>query len=495
MTQNKKEHSALLLASPALAGNSTPTLNRAVTLARSCDFTLYHSASDGAWSKRLGNRIRGERCGNRQLAAQLLCGKFQSATAIAPDVEMRLRTSRFLGLVVSMRMLEEDWPALEPLIQRLSDLELASVRIVTILKENVTIPFRLRLEEWVDFRESLHFEESARELLTLLRENPGLPGRNPRVSIGAASKSAIEPAWEAKPLFTRARKATERIISNLFPVVEIPKRVFSVESRFHSETEIMEACGGPGQLPFVLKDARIYTVLPLTKNSVFAPALKQSSEPFWEPFTEWLSDPQAARFAIELLNRLLRHHAWKRGLRFEESLNLFYFTRSKPKNIWWEIGGRTVQRQVTAPHITWNRTGDHETTQFQCGWRHEAVRCEFTEILGSLFLRLEPAWFRTELDGKTPSTRQPVGPLDFCPPTSRKNGRILQTLRFWSAVLAKGHRELRIDVGTNPIRVRLVPAASSSPTVSLNDQIGFDTLALPDIDEAQLIPELGSIEE
>jgi hypothetical protein len=70
----------------------------------------------------------------------------------------------------------------------------------------------------------------------------------------------------------------------------------------------------------------------------------------------------------------------------------------------------------------------------------------------------------------------------------------LRTLRFWSAVLAKGHRELRIETGANPIRVRLTPASGSSPAVLTSDQLDFDTLVLADIGNAQLIPELAPIE-
>jgi hypothetical protein len=107
---------------------------------------------------------------------------------------------------------------------------------------------------------------------------------------------------------------------------------------------------------------------------------------------------------------------------------------------------------------------------------------------------LEPAWFLTELDGKTPSTTQPVGPLNDGPQNQGSNAHVLRTLRFWSAVFAKGHRELRIDAGTNPIRVRLTPASGSIRSKLSNDRMGFDSLALASIDHAELIPELAPIE-
>jgi hypothetical protein len=311
---------------------------------------------------------------------------------------------------------------------------------------------------------------------------------------GPGSEVWSEPGWKTRPLFLGSKKVKERIVSNFFPVVEIPNDVFSAETQLHTESEIVDACGGPGPIPFLMKGSRLYSVAPLTGNSVFGAAVNETSKRSQEPIRQWLSDPERAPWALELLNHSLRHHAWKRGMRFDQVQGLFYFTRSKPKNLWWEIGGKTIQREVTAPHTKWNQNEDQTLAEFQCGWRHEAIRASFIQILGALFLRLQPAWFLTELDGKTPATTQPVMSLDSLRPNQQKGGQLLRTLRFWSAVFAKGHRELRIETGTNPIRVRLTPAFGSSQSVLPNDQMDFDTLALTDIDHAQLIPELSPIE-
>ena len=474
--------------------NSTNILDREIARSHATDLVLYHNATDGTWSQQLAERVRGERSGNRRLVTELASWNFSSATDILAEAEKYLLASRFLGLVVSARMLQEDWTALEKLISVLSDLDLAKGRFVTILKENVTMPPLLRLREWVDFRDGHRFEESVCDLLTLLREDLPIPGKSLQVPIATGPGKLTEPVWKTRPLFVGEKKVRERMISNLFPVVEIPRDIISAESRFQTESEIMETCGGPGPLPFLLKGSKLYTVASITKNSVFASAVKEGSKPSQEQLAQWLSDPERAPWAIELLNHLLRYHAWKRGMRFDESQSLFYFTRSKPKNMWWEIGGKTIQREVTAPHIKWNEIEGQVMAEFQCGWRHEAIRAGFIDVRGTLFLRLEPAWFLTELDGKTPSTTQPVGALNSFPPNQERNGQVLRTLRFWSAVFAKGHRELRIETGTNPIRIRLTPASSSSPSVISNDQMDFDTLALTGIDHAQLIPELGPVE-
>jgi hypothetical protein len=474
--------------------NAVKVLDPEIAASHATDIVLCYNAADEAWSTQLAERICGERSGNRCFSAQHTSWNFSSGTDILAEVEKCLLTSRFFGIVVSARMLQEDWGVLEELISVLSDLDLAKGRFVTMLKENITVPPVLLLQEWIDFRDGHSFEESVRDLLTLLREDRPSPEKSPRLTIATGSGELAEPAWKRRALFLGAKKVGDRIVSNLFPVVEIPKNIFSAETRLQTESEIMEACSGPGPIPFLLQGSRLYTVAPIAENSVFWPAVKENSKSSQEDFAEWLSDPERAPWAVELLNHLLRYHAWKRGMRFDEGQSLFYFSRSRPKNLWWEIGGKTIQREVTAPHTKWNQLEDHTMAEFQCGWRHEAIRAGFIQVLGALFLRLEPAWFPTELDGKTPATTQPVGPLDSFPPNQERNGQVLRTLRFWSAVFAKGHRELRIESGSNPIRVRLTPASGSSQSVIANDQMDFDTLSLSYIDDARLIPNLGPIE-
>jgi len=301
--------------------------------------------------------------------------------------------------------------------------------------------------------------------------------------------------WKTRPLFSGTGTAVdEQIAANLFSVVESPKYIFSAESQFQSEQEIVEACGGAGPLPFLLKGSKIYTLLPLKPDSRFAAALNTESVPARESFASWLSaGGERSRWAIELLDRSLRRHAWKRGLRFDECHSLFYFTRSKPKKLWWETSGKIAEREVTAPHLKSYCIESGQEVEFQCGWKHEAVRAGFVQAEGQLFLRFEPAWFLTELDGKTPATKQAVAPVGAVRPDS-SDAEFTRTLRFWSAVFAKGHRELRMETGAAPIRVRLTPAPGAAPRIIAKDRMSADDLALTGMEEDRPIPELGPVE-
>ena len=128
------------------------------------DFVLYHNSADRIWSSGLVERILGQHSGNRHFFVRPASGNFPNPTDILAEAENRHVASRFFGVVLSKRLLQEDWPALEKLIFDLSDLGLAKVRFITILKENVTMPPVLRQQDWIDFREGDRQEESVRDL-------------------------------------------------------------------------------------------------------------------------------------------------------------------------------------------------------------------------------------------------------------------------------------------------------------------------------------------
>jgi hypothetical protein len=437
-----------------------------------CDLFLFHNSADGIWTMKLADRLRGARFGDRNL--RLLLADWNCVTGANALVEMRrsLRGHRLLAIVVSGTMLQEDWHAARRSIELLEKVAPSEWRIVTILKDNVTIPPLLRLGEWFDFRNENHFEENISDLMSFLMED--FTSSRRVYSFGVSS-------------------AKERILSNLFPVVELPKFVYSAETRFDTESELMEACHGAGPSSFLIKESRLYTIEHLSPDSAFAPAVTNWDSHKQEDFTQWLTRQDRAEWAIELLNNLFRQHAWKRGLRWDKSTDQFYFPRTKPKSVWWEIGGQTISREVTAPHMGWIELENQVKAEVQYGWRHQSIRSDFVQVFGNLFLRLEPSWLLTELDGKTASTTQPIGPLFSGPEQQERNGQVLRSLRFWSAVLAKGHHEIRVNTGQAPVRVRLTPLSGFTQFGIPSDRMSYDLMMLAEMEDDLLMPALGPL--
>ena len=436
------------------------------------DLLLLHNSSDGIWTAKLADRLRGARFGDRNMRLSL--ADWNCVTEANALVEMgRSPVGHcLLALVISRTMVEEDWPAAQRSIELLKEVAPSEWRVVTILKDNVAIPPALRLGEWFDFRNENYFEENISDLMAFLMEDSASAGRV--YSFGVSS-------------------AKERILSNLFPVVELPKFVYSAETRFDTESELMEACNGAGPLSFLIKESRLYTIERLSPDSAFAPVVTNWLTLKQENLTQWLSRQDRAEWAIELLNNLFRQHAWKRGLRWDKSTDQFYFPRTKPKSVWWEIAGQTISREVTAPHMGWIELENQVKAEVQYGWKHQSIRADFVQMFGNLFLRLEPSWLLTELDGRTAATTQPVGPLLSGSEQQERNGQVLRSLRFWSSVLAKGHHEIRISTGQAPVRAKLTPLSGFTQFGIPSDRMNYDLMMLTEMEDDLLMPALGPL--
>src|ERR1700680_3278717 len=191
------------------------------------DLFLFHNGADGIWTANLADCLRGARSGDRNMTLSLSNWNATTEASSLVETGRSMHGQRLLAIVVSRTMLEEDWPAKQRSLELLKEVGPSEWRVVTILKDNVTIPPLLRLGEWFDFRNENQFEENISDLLSFLREDVGSSGQV--YSFGVSS-------------------AKERILSNLFPVVELPKFVYSAETRFETESEVMEACDGAGPL-------------------------------------------------------------------------------------------------------------------------------------------------------------------------------------------------------------------------------------------------------
>lgn len=474
---------------PAQARESEPRVNG------TSDFFLFHNSADGFWTKGLAERLQGGPSGNRDLRLSLATWDSARGANDLVEVGETTRGHCHMGIVLSRAMLLEDWAASKRTIESLKELTLAKGRIVTILKENVTIPPMLRLGEWFDFRNEAHFEENLLELTSFLREDLAPAGESSPRSADLPLDSAEGSASVGSLYSFGVCSAKERILSNLFPVVELPKFVFSAETQFQTEAELTEVCGGVGPLPFLLKGSRLYTVEPLSQDSAFARAVTSGDAATQENFTQWFSRNDRAGWALELLNNLFRNHAWKRALRWDKSTEQYYFPRTRPKNVWWEISKQTLSREVIAPHMGWTDFENQVGAEAQYGWRHRSLRADFVQLMDNICLRLEPSWLLTELDGETPATTQRVGPVLSGALQQERNGPILRSLRFWSAVLAKGHHEIRINTGQAPVRIKLTPLSGSTPFGMRGDKMDYDQLMLTEMEDDLVMPALGPLEQ
>jgi hypothetical protein len=459
----------------------------------SCDLLLLYASDDISWATKLAKRLQGAQFGIRDLRVSLADWKSSRATNFWNAISKSLQCQSHLAIIVSRIMLRDEWTAVQQIVKSLIESAPAEGRVVSILKDNVTMPPPLRLCEWFDFRAERDFEESVSDLITFLNLSPA---SNSEMEVSAEGRGTSQgSAMRSDPgggMYSfGVSPAKERLLSNLFPVAELPKLIFSAETQLMTETELTEICPGAEHLPFLLKSSRLFTIEPLSRDSAFAPAVSDWDTRKQENFSHWSFGRGHAGCTAKLLNNAFRHHAWKRGLRWDSCTDQYYFPRARPKSVWWEVSEQTIAREVTAPRMGSIELENHTSAEVQYGWKHQSLRADFVQLQGNLFLRLEPSWLLTELDGKTAATIQPVGPVFSGIPQQQRNGQILRSLRFWSAIFAKGHHEIRMGAGHSLVRIKLTPLSGFTQFGIPSDQMDYDQLILTEMEDDLLMPALG----
>src|SRR5580700_7963848 len=309
----------------------------------------------------LAEHIEAEPYRNRNLAVVLDKWDFQKGGNIVLDIERLIDSARFVGIVVSRAMLNAEWPTLERSIAVWSDPSGALGRVIPLLRGNVTLPATLRVRNWIDFRDDNKFPESFAELLRLLKGEPTPRGKGSFLPSVPVAPPPYEPAPFLITSSVEADRVDERLLSNLYRVTSMPLKVFHAPTKLREKKEINEYCENAP--PFILRDGELYTFCDLNTSDTFRSALSNQNAQFpWDKFTDWFSDEEYRRRAMELLNVCLKAHAWKRHLRFDRTRNRYFSQSSdnKPVRIRWRIGGRRRTREVTTRHTRKVKQDDGE---------------------------------------------------------------------------------------------------------------------------------------
>jgi hypothetical protein len=474
-----------------------PELHLQIAGERGKDLFLCHTGVDKPWVERLAERIEAEPYEGRLLGVVFDKWDFAKGSNIVVDIERDIDTCRYVGIVVTRALLAADWPTLERTIAVWSDPAGTRGRVIPLLRENVTLPASLRIRNWIDFRDDERFEEAFAELVRVLRGDQVPRGRGSLLPTIPETKLPYDPAPVVITSSVGADRIRERIVSNLFPTVELPERVFSAKTPLHEKGDIREYSKDKSHPPFLLRENRLWTFSDLRNDAApFGEAVRTQTVTD-EVFEAWFSDADHARWAVELLNIYLKENAWRRFLRLDKDRHRYFFAPhdGRTKKIGWWIGGKCFSREVTSKHILTRKLADGIKEKFQSGWRHQACRATFVLLPFGLFLRLEPTWMLTEADGKTPRGGPRVGPILSHWLNQERNGQILRSLRFWSLVLARGKPELLIPTGQKPIRISLTPATGLLEFGIAADRIDYDELTRSEMEDDIEMPQLGFVFE
>ena len=470
-----------------MAEQTTLALGKHVN--RGKDLFLSHTGVDKPWVEKLAELIEATTFQNRYLGVIYDKWDFAHAKNIVLEIEKEIDACRFVGIVVSKASLAADWPTLERTIAVWSDPTGNRGRVIPILIENVALPASLRVRRWVDFRNPETFEQSLIELVSILRGESiprGRGGLSPSISVTQHPLNAPVVITSA----VEADKVEENLISNLLPVLELPKLVHASPTPLREKSDLKNLSTAKSHPPFLLRSGKLFTFANLRDEQSPLRGVIESKQIESEELKAWFGSDRH-NWAIELLNLHLKAFAYDRYLRFDGKGQRFFFSPHKelPKVIRWSIGGKQASREVTTPHTATRINSEGIKERFPFGWRHQGIRSNFVHLPMGLFLRIEPTWLLTK-DGKVPRGGSRVGPVLSHWLNQERNGQILRSIRFWSLVLARGKNELCIPTGQAPIRVGLTPARGIVGFGISSDAVDYDRLVNAEMQDDLSVPEL-----
>lgn len=122
------------------------------------------------------------------------------------------------------------------------------------------------------------------------------------------------------------------LYSTLLPVARMPKHVFSAPARFKTEQETkaqLAPLRPPEMAPFILRAERLFAFQDLRiRGNPFGPAIAGRVER--HRVSDWLQDPDTARWFLDLLNRTLNKLTGRRGLSLDKDHRRYYFPMTEP---------------------------------------------------------------------------------------------------------------------------------------------------------------------
>jgi len=269
-------------------------------------------------------------------------------------------------------------------------------------------------------------------------------------------------------------KVPEKVFSNLFEVLEIPKKIYSALPRkeFYENLEFRMI---PRNFVYLFWKRCIVTFEELSNPKSYLSNLVYQESILAEKTEEWLLDKDKKRVLIQLLNKEFSFLSRSLNLRQEVKKKFnrtirthkFYFPCYEERRIEaWKPRFKKIAKRLVAQRI-WAK----QLNQFV--YWHSAIKAQFASLDNRLFLRLNPTVIVTD-DGIHPIAG---GTLITRLIYNRYNLSYLNSLLFWIYYLSNENGNLfladnKIKVSGKPSVTKLdVGIIFDRPTREIVDEI------------------------
>lgn len=479
------------------------------------DLFLSHRSTNDTEALRLTERLeREQHPDGRPFRVWLDLLDIGPGQSIVGRINAGLAQARHVGLLLTPDYLDSPsgWTDAEWQAGLFDDPAGRSSRVVPLLLEPCpALPPLLRHLYLVDLRGAA-YETGYQQLVRFLR------GESPRAHrfrgqlVRPDGRVSAETLAAERTLEAGAPdQVTERLLGNLLPVTELPRRVWTAPIA----GKLARGSGTSGTFPSKERLKKlIRDEQERTGSRPFMPAFQRlggelvtfhrQDEPdhALRPVTAagraratnaaaWTDEPDRRRVLTALLNMAVQRHLFAQGMVYDPERRRHFFPRTPDGGPWqvrWRRGARP--RTVAAPLVA------EDGTVFR--WRHSAVHLPVVCLGGQFFIQIRPTIVFTE-DGTAKSILRgsEVGPWATRWLGRERNLQLLYHAHFWAHVLGGGKTPIRIRAGDQALVIDPAPLELVLDQGIAQDQVNLAAQLedAPDPDEDWELGDLASGED
>lgn len=241
----------------------------------------------------------------------------------------------------------------------------------------------------------------------------------------------------------------ERLFSNLFLLQRQPKDLSTAPVLTNLDYPLISSILRSRQSftpPFCVNRGRLFSLSDLSDPDCSLREFCDTSKIQIENAQAWWADPDLSRSYVSMLNRLLRMHSYRCGLKYNQQYKRFYFpcsdsTTDSVKKSW--VNQRTKSR-ATRTVAAYYQYG------FDRFWRHLAADMTFKNIGTSWFLQIIPKYLFT-VDGINIWDTEKVGSYTTRQKARERNPHVLNHILFWADYLSQGKSRIEVELDYKPL--------------------------------------------
>jgi len=263
-------------------------------------------------------------------------------------------------------------------------------------------------------------------------------------------RSRLSKEQEYEGLTRPEMMVTETVYSNMLPVSNIPRYMYSTECTI-PENEVKKFIQWPSDerilTPFIIRGERLYAFNNLTDyESPFSTVVDPVSAQRHGP-QEWQDNPDKMRWYVELLNRTINKITGRLGLKLDKLHNRYFFEPDecgRVKRVTYQsVGGVRSERNVAwNPHFKYNEMPKNY-------WEHLAVALRFHRLGSMLWgFSIRPER-RFTTDGFTPLEGKSTGKKSTKRKSRMYNFDVLKEIQFWRDFLSQGQPRINCNFGND----------------------------------------------